>query len=59
MRIQNGGWNVTNNKFKELMSLIAWAVIDYARNHEVSTCFFVALKFSVPCRFFSSDRWPR
>jgi hypothetical protein len=52
MRIQNGGWNVTNNKFKEPMSLIAWAMIDYACNHEVLTCFFVAFKFSVPCRFF-------
>ncbi|KIM87566.1 hypothetical protein PILCRDRAFT_815121 [Piloderma croceum F 1598] len=39
MRIQNGGWNVTKNKFKEPMPLIAWAVIDYARNHHKAQSF--------------------
>jgi len=39
MRIQNGGWNVTKNKFKEPMPLVAWAVIDYARNHHKAQSF--------------------
>ena len=44
MRIQNGGWNVTNNKIKELMSLITWAVIDYARNHHKARSFDMLLR---------------
>ena len=45
MRIQNGGWNVTNNKFKEPMSLIAWAVIDYACNHHKARSFDMLLRY--------------
>ena len=44
MRIQNGGWNVKNNKFKEPMSLIAWAVIDYVRSHHKARSFNMLLR---------------
>jgi hypothetical protein len=43
MRIQNGGWNVTKNRFKEPMPLIAWAVVDYAGNHHKAQTFITML----------------
>ena len=43
MRIQNGGWNVTKNEFKEPMPLITWAIIDYACNHHKAQIFDMLL----------------
>jgi hypothetical protein len=43
MKIQNGGWNITRNKFKEPMPLVAWAVVDYTRTPNKAESFIKML----------------